>query len=127
MGQEIDADTSYEVNDNHNTTRMPSVYKTLALGWVLAVLVFVIKFYFISLHSYSLLIFHPLVWIFIFCVTFIQYKFAAELETSKPTWGSIFRPYSIRRSLSLYPIFDSVFHRAVNIIMCASWIRILNS
>ena len=40
MGQEIDADTSCEVIENHKTLRLPYTYTTLFIGWILGAVLF---------------------------------------------------------------------------------------
>ena len=40
MGQETGANTLGEIPDNQKTSRMLSVYKTLAFGWIVGAIVF---------------------------------------------------------------------------------------
>lgn len=86
MGQESDADILCEATSNQNAPKLPSVYKTLAIGWVLGAVIFVIQPSFFLFLSYSplILLFFPPVWLFICFILYMQYKFVEELEISKP-------------------------------------------
>lgn len=94
MGQVTDADSSYEVTDNPNAPKISSVYKTLAIGWVLgAILILSVTKPSFTLFIDQLLpvlffmIICPPVWLFVYFVLYIQYLFVKELEISKPNCG----------------------------------------